>query len=173
MTVKQKNVLPNGNNNLDTIKLNKYYLNISYLNLNMIYNQQESKDIIQRLKECPTYKEIKELVDDVLPTWITLILYDYSSDYPHLINNWNRLCTITNSTKKQILIVNSTDPNNTITSSFSEVLTCMGFIIRTNEEYIECIYCKKALPSVSTYNIMKTSSILIPFEWSNKCTNCL
>ena len=39
-----------------------------------MYNPQESEEIINRLKECPTGKEIKELIDEVFCTLKLILL---------------------------------------------------------------------------------------------------
>ena len=129
-------------------------------------------NIIKRLIECPTGNEVKNLIYETYPTWIVKSLDEYSNDYPHLTNNWRRMCNIINSEPKQIIIVNKLELTDTIMLSFAEVLSKMGFIVRKNEEYISCIVCNKALPSLSTYLTMKQHDLNIPSNWSDKCTKC-
>lgn len=134
--------------------------------------QENSENIIKKLKECPTGNEIKNLIQEVLPQWIITTASIYSDDYPHLTNNWSRLCNLLNTDKKQIIIVDYIEPNDIVTSSFAEVLTSMGFIIRKKEEYTYCSFCKKVIPSLIIYNIMKNYNIAVPKIWSNNCINC-
>ena len=51
------------------------------------------------------FEDLKGIIDNALPGWITHIISEYSQDYPHFINNWKNVTTKLNTTKKYILLV--------------------------------------------------------------------
>ena len=45
--------------------------------------------------------DILKLIHEISPNWVKSIHNNYSSDYPHLTNNWNNLCKMIHRVQKQ------------------------------------------------------------------------
>lgn len=142
------------------------------------YKDPKNKDdVIIRLKNCPTLKEITELVKEVFPSWIIYFLNNYSTDYEHIEINWENLMKKNNMKKGQILIVNyfSDDSDHELLKMFTEIYTIMGFIVRTKDELSKCTVCECALPTEKIFNRIKEESKDIKLridKWSPKCSRC-
>lgn len=134
-------------------------------------------EIIEKIKNCPTLKDIEILIKEIYPTWILYYLKGYSTDYPHLQNNWENVTTEHNIKKGHILIVDylnlEEETENKLLTIFFEIYTMSGFIIRTKDELICCKVCNLAIPSYKIYKKMKDIKELnIIDEWSDVCTSC-
>ena len=139
----------------------------------MDYSDPKNKqDILDRLHNLPTLKEVKVLVDEIFPNWITGYFDRYSDDYPNLNKNWKHICDLSNSKPTKILIVeeiNFTD-NYTLIRTFCELLTRSGFSVRRKGEFIPCQICGEALPSKQLHELMLEKVPDIPIIWSQKCS---
>ena len=132
-------------------------------------------EIIERLKKCPTMKDINDLLYEIYPKWIVLYLERYSEDYPHLQNNWESITSQYNVKKCQIIIVQKmiNDDDHSLIKLFAEIYTRAGFIIRTKDEIIPCEKCFSAIPNIETYETMKKSNLPVPEMWLRVCQRCL
>ena len=142
------------------------------------------------------FEDLKGIIDNALPGWITSIISEYSQDYSHFTNNWNHVTTKINTTKKYILLVDENvnicnieskkqdgvpSDMSGIIQLFCETLTAIGCIVRLNTDFIECKKCNKAIPSEKIYNMFKQHNgsiidrkrhITIPETWSTVCKSC-
>ena len=113
------------------------------------------------------FHDLKSIIDNALPGWITHIMSEYSDDYPHFTNNWNHITGKINTTKKYIILVD-------------ENVTAIGCIVRLNTDFFECKKCNKAICSEKLYNMFKQHNgnipnrqqIKIPELWSCCCKTC-
>lgn len=142
------------------------------------------------------FEDLKGIIDNALPGWITHIISEYSQDYPHFINNWQNVTTKLNTTKKYILLVDENVNISNIESKkqdgvpsdmsgiiqlFCETLTAIGCIVRLNTDFIKCKKCNKAIPSEKIYNMFKQHNgnvepkkqIQIPESWHSSCKSCI
>lgn len=135
-------------------------------------------EIMERLKTLPTLKEVKELIDEIYPTWLITLLPQYSSDYESLQTNWINVANMANVPTTQIVIVDDMifDDNHTLIRTFAEILTRSGFSVRRKEEFIPCQVCRNAIPTQEMYEvyskIQEQHSITLPDTWSPKCRGC-
>lgn len=132
------------------------------------------EEIKEQIKNAPTLKELKDILDKLYPTWIKGIIKDYSIDYPTLKQHWHNICFENNVSPKEIMLVDfiSFDDSYSIIRIFCEILTLSGFCIRTNNEIFSCKSCGNALVQSNYYNVLKDSGQSIPDVWRTTCTNC-
>ena len=133
------------------------------------------EEVIENIKNCPTIKDINNLLENTFPGWILYYLVKYSDDYPHLESNWNSVIEKYNIKKGKIMIVDEiiSDENHTLINLFCNIYTQVGFIVRSKNELIPCKVCDKAIPSEESYNKMKKLNIIVPDEWQVICKNCV
>jgi len=135
-------------------------------------------EIMERLKSLPTLKEVKELIDEVFPTWFVCVLTRYSKDYEGFQTNWVNVAKMANIPTTQIVIVDDMvfDENHNLIRTFAELLTRSGFSVRRKDEFIPCETCGDAIPTQKMYevykNVQEENRIELPTTWSNKCENC-
>ena len=142
-----------------------------------IYKDPENKEeILEKIRNCATLKDIEELIKEVYPTWILYYISAFSHDYPHLQSNWEYATKQNNIKKGQILIVdyfNQDDENIDLIKIFCEIFTMSGFMVRTKDELTPCKVCNLGIPSLDIYNKMKeVPTLKILDEWSDTCTTC-
>jgi hypothetical protein len=132
-------------------------------------------EIIERVKKCPTMKDINDLLYEIYPKWIVLYLEKYSEDYPQLQSNWEFITSKHNIKKCQMVIVEKivNDDKHTLIKLFSEIYSLSGFIIRTKDEIIPCEKCFSAIPNIKTYEKMKDLGMPVPERWLRVCQKCL
>ena len=140
----------------------------------MNYKDPENvEEILERLKTLPTLKEVKELIDQVFPTWIVTAIPGYSNDYKFFQNNWIMISGMGHVPTTEILIVGDMvfDEDHILIRTFAELLTRSGFSVRRKQEFIPCETCGLAIPTLNFYNLIEERSV-IPPKWSSKCTSC-
>lgn len=118
-------------------------------------------------------KTIKDVFDYIFlkdPDWIVCTLDKYSSDYPNLQNNWKTICDVTKNTMKKIIIVESFVNDDQY--MYAELLSKVGFVVRTKYDLTKCNVCNSAIPTEFTYNKIKESNVKVPDFWFSKCKNC-
>jgi len=132
-------------------------------------------EIIERIKKCPTMKDINDLLYEIYPKWILIYLDKYSEDYPQLQSNWEKIAEQYSIKKCQMVIVQKiiNDDKHTLINTFAEIYTRSGFIVRTKDEIIPCEKCFSAIPNIETYENMKISGMPVPERWLRVCENCL
>lgn len=123
------------------------------------------------LTDLPNIQNVLEYIDNKYPKWVYKISDKFSKDYEYLNSNWCHMCNVFNTTPKKIIIVENM--NNDEFYTLAELLTKVGFIIRSRDEYIYCLKCNKCIPTEKTYDIMKEKiPSIIPKSYSNCCSNC-
>ena len=131
-------------------------------------------EVLNKLRDTPTLRDVKKLVDETFPTWFVTTMEVYCSDYPHLMKNWKQVCEMSGTKPAQIMIVDdiSFDDAHTVVKAFSECFTRSGFAVRRKEEYIPCEKCGSAVPTEMMWSIFKQKGFQVPEKWSNYCTGC-
>lgn len=139
---------------------------------------KDVEDIIKKVKECPTLKEIEELINGVFPGWIICFIYRYSNDYKNLENNWNEILKNSSVSKKMIMMIdfmneNETDENYKLINMFASIYIMSGFAVRTKYEITSCSVCNAALPTESVFKKIKEKNLLLSIDkWDSKCSTC-
>ena len=134
-----------------------------------------SVEIIDKFKTLPTIRDVKLFADDIFPGWYISSINEYCSDYPHLTENWKKVCSLIKCKRAQIIIVDDIidDENHTIVKKFAECFTLSGFNVRTKDEYFECSNCGNAIPSFKLWKSFKEKRFTVPESWSTSCRDCV
>lgn len=142
--------------------------------MNETYKNPENADeIMNRIVECPTLKEVMELLTEIFPTWIRHGFENYSKDYDYLQSNWYNVANMTDSTPKVIIVVGhyGDTEDYSIIRTFAEIFTHCGFCIRKEKELVGCVLCGAALLSPTVYEI--STNPANPAQWKDRCqTEC-
>lgn len=117
-----------------------------------------------------TIKDVFEFIMDKYPSWIITTCDKYSEDYNFLNTNWDVMVNNSGSRKQKVIIVDSFSKDKYLV--FSELLTKVGFVIRTKDELISCNVCHLALPSKQSYNKLKDVGKNVPAVWKDRCSRC-
>lgn len=121
--------------------------------------------------EYETIQDVFKLIESKYPDWILDVLDNYSTDYPELTKNWNILCDVFKAKPQKILLVSVFDLDDHF--SFAELLTQVGFIVRTHHEFHPCLKCRSAIPSEFLYKKLKEkNSKNIPEIYRLNCSSC-
>lgn len=118
--------------------------------------------------------EGQQLINEFIPNWLVISLDGYSTDYPHLTDNWARLCKTLNVIPRKIILVvdlnleEKTDPKNKV----AEILTKRGYCIRRISEFVACPVCEKAIPCRQIWELLKEKGFPVPPSWSSACRDC-
>lgn len=134
-------------------------------------NPENYKEIVEKIKECPTLLEVTGLLNKVFPDWIQGGYKKFSTDYNYLQQNWNDVCRKIDVSPRVILNVGDylEDEDHTLIRTFAEIFTTCGFCVRRNSELIGCSKCGSALLSESVYNALKPER---PSVWLSECSEC-
>lgn len=134
-------------------------------------NKTELKQQFMKLQD---ELQMWNFVEETFPGWIHKVIYKYSKDYPHLTNNWNKICELLQTKPQRIILVSwiSGDPDHQLTRDFAEILTKKGYIVRRADEFIQCKLCNSAIPDKELWTKMKEHKLPCPDKWSYICTNC-
>lgn len=138
-------------------------------------NPPDHEDIMNQLKNAKTIGEVKNLVDKIFPTWFVTVLRGYSSDYPHLTDNWKKTCEEIGVAPAQVMIVDDFDfgPDYSLIGHFAECFTRAGFSVRTKSQFIPCEKCMSAIPNETLYNLLKDKEgVRVPNVWKDTCISC-
>jgi len=133
-------------------------------------------DIKEQIKNAPNLGSLKLILDKVFPGWIKGLVDDYSDDYPILKKNWLEMCTKNKVIPTKIMIVDfvSFEEEYSLLRIFCEILTLSGFCVRSKQEIFPCKICKRAIPQLHIYNLMKTNGErMIPDVWQTSCQKCV
>ena len=132
------------------------------------------KEILESLTKLSTIGEVKKLVDKVFPTWCVGFLNEFSSDYPSMTENWNKVCKKSKSKPSQIMVIRDLQDrsDNKLVKAFAEIFSSSGFCVRRSIEIVPCNVCYKALPTLALYKIMVEKGKKFPHKWSLKCSTC-
>ena len=122
------------------------------------------------ITELETIEDIFNVIKEKYPNWIIDVLDSYSTDYPELQANWNILCDIFKAKPQKILLVSAFEADDHF--SFAEVLTQVGFVVRTIHEFHACDMCKSAIPNKHIYEKMKELKKNVPSNYQINCSIC-
>lgn len=140
------------------------------------YVDPPNKDIIiNEIKQAPNLKKVLDITNKYLPGWVVTFMNAYCDDYPHLQENWVKLCLHIEIPPTQIMIVDEIifDDNHEITRTLCELFTRCGFSVKRKLEFIPCSNCGKAVPTRFLYEKFLTDkSKKVPDEYKEKCTDC-
>lgn len=129
-------------------------------------------EILLDIKNSPTIGDVKNLMDKTFPGLFITVLPSFSEDYPHLNDNWLKICKSLNTTPKQIIILDNYNEDSTLIQKFCECFTTAGFCVRKKMEFIPCQNCSKAIPSIPVYDLFKSNNFNIPKTYLSVCQNC-
>ena len=129
-----------------------------------------SDSTFEEIRNLKTLGEVYELIEGKYPRWIIDVLDSYSSDYPQLQKNWKIIADLSKNPMQKIIIVKNFE--NDEQHTYAELLSSMGFIVRTQYELYACSVCKSGIPSENTYIKMKENGINVPEKWQRKCGGC-
>lgn len=140
-----------------------------------IKSKEETERCLERLKACPTMKEIDEEVRRIFPDWIVEYSTDYSSDYPHLQKNWAMMSEACGVNRALIMIVDyiGTTDDFGLMQAVCELYTSIGFIIRSVDEVEVCPVCFRAIPGKAQWKAMLESGLDVPKDYSTHCLKCV
>lgn len=123
------------------------------------------------ITDLPNLQSVFEYIDKKYPQWVYMICEKYSFDYNYLNINWEQMTKVFETSSKKIILVENMIDDELF--SIAELLSKLGFIVRTKDEYIYCYKCYKCIPTQKTFNIMKEKNIhLIPQVYSHFCSTC-
>lgn len=142
-----------------------------------LYKDPENIDsLLEQMKKIETFDGIIKLTKNTFPTWILGFIDEFSDDYPHIQKGWVNTCKKIGLKRNKIVIVDDIvfDKNHTFILALAECFTRAGFMVRRKSEYVLCKVCKKAVPSYSSWEVMRDNSIPnIPTTWNDTCSQCL
>jgi len=131
-------------------------------------------EILDQLTSAQTIADAERVIERYYPNWLLLSLERYSEDYPHLQNNWLRLCQDMQTEPKKIVLVNEILFGDTPTTlnKICEFMTKKGYVVRRSNEFVACSVCERAIPCLEIWTFLKEKGFPVPSAWSNKCTSC-
>lgn len=134
-----------------------------------------SKDkIMTELVACTTVEAATATIRKYYPFWIIYTIDEYCPDYPILIANWNKICELTKSTPKKIVLVEELkfEEKEHPINFIAEYLTRQGYCVRRACEYLVCQKCEKAIPVQELWAQLRDRGLQVPKIWSDKCEKC-
>jgi hypothetical protein len=132
------------------------------------------EEILKQLNNLKTPDDTNRFVETHFPGWLILSLPEYSKDYPHLQNNWEKICSLAKCKPQYIVLVSDIkfDDTHIATSVIAEFMTRNGYCVRRAEEFVACQTCERAIPCKNLWALMREKNIPVPKEWSGKCSSC-
>ena len=136
---------------------------------------ENTVQLIEELKSQPTLGDVKALVDRVFPEWIVTVMNNYCEDYPHLQQNWNRICTEMKVRPAQVVIVEELvhDDAHSFITNVAECFTRAGFSVRRKREFVPCDGCSSAVPTQYMWQLFKEKNFTVPETWRPRCRKCI
>lgn len=137
-------------------------------------DSKEKEEIFTDLADCKTEEDIYLKINELFPGWLKAVYGGYSSDYPHLANNWRAICEKAETEPKRIILVSDIifKENYVILMRTCEFLTKLGYCIRREGELTGCTVCNKAMPTQPIWHLMTEKGLPVPPFWCGKCRNC-
>lgn len=137
-------------------------------------NPPNADEIINTISEMKKHDEIHNLIIQTFPGWILYSTDTYSDDYLYLNNNWKKVCEMTKTTPKKIVLVDYINfhPDFALIRAFCNIMTTFGYCVRRKEEFGSCEKCGKAIPVEQVWKVMKSKDMPVPDKWSSKCSVC-
>ena len=106
------------------------------------------ENLISQLYNAKTIGDMFSLIESEYKGWIVKIIDKYCDKFDILNENWNTVCEMCNTTKKKIIVVENLDmvaTNNKCIKNIAEMLTRMGYNIRTVKDINKCKSCGYAI----------------------------
>lgn len=144
--------------------------------MSLYTDPKDINSLLEKVKGAETMQDIMNLVTNTFPTLILGSIDDFSDDYPHIQRGWINMCKKIGIKRNKIIIIDDIvfDKDHTFIIAIAECFTRAGFMVRRKSEYIPCKVCKKAVPSHSSWEVMRDNSIPgIPTTWRSTCSTCL
>ena len=138
-------------------------------------NPPNHKEIVEKLKNAETHNEVVKIIMETFPKWILTWCPRFCTDYEFLQNNWEFVCTKTNSKPLRVVLVESLvfkNEEHSLVMMFAEILTAFGHSVRRKEEFSRCKICGDAVPSKQVWKQFKQRKLSIPKKWSLICSKC-
>jgi hypothetical protein len=134
----------------------------------------DAKELISRFSALETKEGIQEFIEEKLPGWLIASTDKYSEDYPHLQQNWAAICRMTNVRPQKIVVVDhvSFENDHSFLQAVCETMTRRGYVVRRKEEFTGCEVCRRAIPVVEVWRLLKEKGMPVPRHWSNTCSGC-
>jgi hypothetical protein len=148
----------------------------------------KNKEILGKYKNGKLMKWVMEEVENstnplksiqtIIPDWVTCSFDEYSTDYPQLSKNWNRICEQIGTTPQKILLVECHIMDTlhldmrdyTTLENLCNFLTGKGYCIRRANEFVKCSKCQRAIVSKDLWVYMKSQGVPCPEKWSPDCS---
>ena len=142
------------------------------------FTDPDNKDeIVEQLKTKETIQGVVDLINNVFPDWIVLVLTKFCSNYPHLTENWETLCSSLHTNPARIILVREVPVDQTnmdLLKIFCNCLTKSGFGIRRVQEYTPCDTChKQAIPTQQYLELMRKTFTDLPETRQSTCKDCM
>ena len=138
-------------------------------------NPENTTELNEKIRNCPTLGDVYSLVNSIFPTWIKCFLKEYSHDYPHLQTNWTIALQDKGLKPTSIMIVDyllASGEEYSLIRDFAEIFSQAGFIVRSEDELGWCSVCNRGVPGKAQHEEMKKRGLQVPIEWSEKCIGC-
>lgn len=144
-------------------------------NNNIMEDPENVQDILTQIRSTQRMSEIFELIDKTYPHWIVKVVDGFSFDYKFLTQNWKNICSEKKIQKAKILIVSGIhfeSDKHLLIRTFSELLTCAGFVVRDVRDLRTCDNCGLAIPTIGMYNTLEKMNVDIPKMYTQNCSTC-
>jgi hypothetical protein len=130
--------------------------------------------ILQDIISSENVQQAENIIRTHYPDWLICSMEEYCDDYPHLTQNWDKLCSLLKVEKRKIVIVKEINFNESpdIYNKLCEFMTKNGYVVRREGEFIGCEICGKAIPSMPVWSVIKQAGLPVPEKWSEKCSRC-
>lgn len=140
----------------------------SSIDNNLHKDPENWQELLEKMKGLKTLGEVLEMFQTVFPGIVVGFLDGYSPDYPHLTEDWEKIASLNNVTRKQIMILDnvSYSDNHKLIRHFCECFTRAGFSVKRKMEFIPCEKTGLAIPSEIMYHIYKSDDRIVPESYS-------
>lgn len=137
-------------------------------------DRENDGKVIELINNSKDVNDAQNIIMEYYPGWLVDSFSCYSSDYPHLQENWEKICGMLGSTPVKIVIVSEIkfDSDHKTINSICNFMTKNGYCVRREGEFIPCDICHKAIPCEEIWNLLKSKKFPVPEVWSTKCTKC-
>jgi len=160
--------IPDFNNNQPTQR------GLNVLTQDKYLDPPDAAHILERMRQVRTMGELKGIADAAFPDWFVTTMEVYCPDYPHLQQNWYKVCQKIGVRPTQIMIVEDIlhDEDHSVVANFAECFTRAGFSVKRKYEFIPCENCGSAVPTQLMWQLLSEKGFTVPNTWSEKCVGC-
>ena len=133
-------------------------------------DREDTEQILESLKTAKNMADVHAIVADTYPSWILGFLKGFCPNYPHLTQNWERVCSEIGVPKAEVMIVEfvSADDDHKLIRAFAECFTRAGFAVRSHADYVPCRSTGMAVPRERLWNVFRNMEELrdkVPSEY--------